>query len=433
MDSLFAYLVELNISLMILFMAYKLFFEKDRNFTIRRIFLLGVAVLPFLLPLLPSTLRMPVSDLTPLSITLEGITVFGNGAVQEASNSISFLDILFLVYLSICSLGLIRLMYQLGRILHASLTAPRFEKDGVQLLASQSLHASSFFGYIFIDPHRTGEEPFPHILEHEGIHKREWHSVDRILVELFVVINWFNPLTWMLHRSVVQNLEFLADSAVLRKGTDPMLYQLSILNQYIGSASISNQFSSQIKKRIKMLNKNYKMGSRWKIFLLVPLTIIAFFFVACTEKEPAINDDTPQVVEEMPQPNAQVAATMEQRALEEEEVFFVVENMPKFNGDDTYMEFRKYIATNLRYPREAIEAGVTGKIFIKFVVNKEGKVVIPTKEFLAENEGPSPNDEVVVAAYRTLEEDDPTPDEKYIRMLEDEVPLRVSLLLCLWV
>jgi len=426
MNNLFTYLVELNISLMVLFMAYKLFFEKDRNFLIRRIFLLGVVAMPFLLPLLPSTLRMPVSDLTPLSITLEGITVVGNKSAQGSIHSLTFLNVLFVVYLAICSLGLIKLMYQLGRILHASLTSPRFERGGVQLLASQTLHASSFFGYIFIDPHRTEEESLPHILEHEGIHKREWHSVDRILVELFVVINWFNPVTWMLHRSVVQNLEFLADSAVLRKGTDPMLYQLSILNQYIGSASISNQFSSQIKKRIKMLNKNYKMGSRWKLFLLVPLTLIAFFFVACTEKETAINDETPQVVEELTTPNAEVAATVAQQSLENEEIFYVVEKMPTFNGDETYMEFRKYIAQNLKYPTEAKDAGVTGKIFIKFVVNKEGKVVIPTEEFLSNHEDPQPNDEVVVAAYRTLNEDDATPDEKYIKMLENEVRRVIS-------
>jgi uncharacterized protein YpmS len=231
----------------------------------------------------------------------------------------------------------------------------------------------------------------------------------------------------MFHRSVIQNLEFLADSAVLRKGTDPMKYQLSILNQYIGSASLSNQFSSQIKKRINMLNKNYKLGSRWKLFLLVPLTFIAFFFVACTEKETTMEEPAVQDTEEMTAANTDLAATTEQKALENEDVFYVVEKMPTFNGDDKYMEFRKFIATNLKYPAEAKDAGVTGKIFIKFVVNKEGKVIIPTEEFLAKHGDPSPNDEVVVAAYRTLQEDDPTPDEKLIKLLEEEVRRVISL------
>ena len=290
MNNFFSYLVELNISLMILFVAYKLFFEKDRNFVIRRIYLLGVAIMPLILPLMPSSIRMPVSDMAPVSITLDGITIFGTGPEQVASGSMSFMNILFLVYVAIITLGFIKLLIQLAKILRASITSKRFEAGGTTLLASPVLHASSFFGFIFIDPTRTEEESFPLILEHEGIHKREWHSVDRILVELFVMINWFNPVAWMFRKSVIQNLEFLADSAVLRKGTDPMKYQLSILNQYIGSASITNQFSSQIKNRIKMLNKNYKLGSRWKLFLLVPLTLIAFFFVACTEKDVPITE-----------------------------------------------------------------------------------------------------------------------------------------------
>lgn len=419
MNSVFSYLVELNISVMILFVSYKLFFEKDRNFLTRRIFLLGVAVLPVLLPLMPSSIRMPVSDMAPVSITLEEITIFGNGSPQEAAGSISFINVLFLIYLAIAALGLINLLFQLARILRAIASSRRFEAGGTTLLASPSLHASSFFGYVFIDPARIKEDSFPHILEHEGTHKREWHSLDRVLVELFVVINWFNPVAWMFHKAVIQNLEFLADSAVLRKGTDPVKYQLSILNQYIGSASISNQFSSQIKKRINMLNKNYKLGSRWKLFLLVPLTLIAFFFVACTEKETAVNEDAiASEVQEMPTP-ADEATTNTAKSLEDEEVFFIVENMPKFKGDETYMEFRKYIAQNLIYPPEAIENGVTGKVFVNFVVTKEGKVIIPTQESLAKAQAKS-LEEVVVVAYRTLQEDADAPDEKYIQLLKDE-------------
>ena len=46
MNNLFTYLVELNISLMILYVAYKLFFERDKNFNVRRIYLMGVVLLP---------------------------------------------------------------------------------------------------------------------------------------------------------------------------------------------------------------------------------------------------------------------------------------------------------------------------------------------------------------------------------------------------
>jgi beta-lactamase regulating signal transducer with metallopeptidase domain len=415
MNSFFTYLVELNISLMILFVAYKLFFEKDKNFVIRRIFLLGVAVMPMVLPFLPTSMRMPVSSVVPISITLEEVTIFGTGTQQQSAGSISFGTVLWMIYLIILALGLIKVLIQLSRIIHAAIASNRFEAEGTPLVASKALHASSFFGFVFIDPERTEEESFPHILEHEGIHKREWHSIDRILVELFVMINWFNPVAWMFRKSVIQNLEFLADSAVLRKGTDPMKYQLSILNQYIGSASLSNQFSSQIKNRINMLNRDYKLGSRWKIAMLLPLTIIAFFIVSCTDKDAAITDI--EGVEEIS------AEASESADIAESEIFYVVEEMPTFNGGEA-MEFRKYIARNLKYPPEAAEAGVTGKIFTSFIVTKEGKVVIPDQETLAEMEGKA-LDEVVVTAYRSLQEDTEAPDEKYIQMLKDEA-IRVT-------
>ena len=406
MNNLFAYLVELNISLMILFVAYKLFFEKDKNFIVRRIYLLGVIILPFVLALLPSSIRMPVGQMSPISINLDGVTIFGTRAAKAESSSLSFTGALMIIYLVFLALGILKMFLQLIRITQAIIHSKRFEADGISIVASPALQASSFFGYIFLDPATKQDSSFNHILEHENTHKREWHSIDRILLEIFVMINWFNPVAWMFRRSVIENLEYLADSAVLSKGTDPTSYQLSILNQYIGRASISNQFSSQIKKRIKMLNKNYKLGSKWKLALLLPLCTIAFIVVSCTDKETPVEPIEPI---ETASPDSYTG-----------ELFYIVEEMPTFKGSEDLSEFRKYIAINLRYPREALEQGVNGKITVKFIVTHEGKVVVPDQEKLAQIEGKS-IDEVVVAAYKGLGEDAPTPDEKYIQMLKDEV------------
>ncbi len=60
---------------------------------------------------------------------------------------------------------------------------------------------------------------------------------------------------------------------------------------------------------------------------------------------------------------------------EEEEVFYIVEDMPMFNGGDPAVEFRKYIAQNLRYPEIAAENGISGRVIVQFAVNKNGRVV----------------------------------------------------------
>lgn len=159
-----------------------------------------------------------------------------------------------------------------------------------------------------------------------------------------------------------------------------------------------------------MLNKNYKPGSRWKLALLIPLAVIAVFVVSCTDKDAPVKDMQPE--EEL---SPKVA---------ENQVFNVVEEMPTFKGEEAN-EFRRYIAQNLIYPPEAVAAGATGKIFITFIVDKEGKVVIPDQETLARIDG-KPIDEVVVASYRTVDEDGVPAEEKYIEMLKKEVIRVVS-------
>jgi protein TonB len=61
--------------------------------------------------------------------------------------------------------------------------------------------------------------------------------------------------------------------------------------------------------------------------------------------------------------------------IQEEEVFYIVEDMPTFNGGDPATEFRKYIAQNLQYPEIAAENGVSGRVIVQFAVDRTGKVV----------------------------------------------------------
>lgn len=57
----------------------------------------------------------------------------------------------------------------------------------------------------------------------------------------------------------------------------------------------------------------------------------------------------------------------------EQEVFFIVEEMPDFQGGGQDA-FRRYIADNLRYPQTAAESGIEGRVFVQFVVGADGSV-----------------------------------------------------------
>ena len=58
----------------------------------------------------------------------------------------------------------------------------------------------------------------------------------------------------------------------------------------------------------------------------------------------------------------------------EDEVFFIVEDMPEFEGQDVG-HAREWIQKNLKFPEEIKSKGVAGKVYVSFVVNKEGKVI----------------------------------------------------------
>ncbi|MDD3724648.1 MAG: energy transducer TonB, partial [Bacteroidales bacterium] len=56
----------------------------------------------------------------------------------------------------------------------------------------------------------------------------------------------------------------------------------------------------------------------------------------------------------------------------EEEVFVMVEENASFPGGEKAMF--KYISDNLQYPRLAIEKGIQGRVYVTFIVEKDGSI-----------------------------------------------------------
>lgn len=67
----------------------------------------------------------------------------------------------------------------------------------------------------------------------------------------------------------------------------------------------------------------------------------------------------------------QVSTAKEEEA-EDAAVFFIVEEMPDFPGGQ--LALRKFIASAIKYPVIAQENGIQGKVFVNFVVAKDGTV-----------------------------------------------------------
>lgn len=62
----------------------------------------------------------------------------------------------------------------------------------------------------------------------------------------------------------------------------------------------------------------------------------------------------------------------EEEDVEEQTIFTVVENEPEFPGG---MEaLAKYLAQNIKYPQLARDNNITGKVFVTFVVERDGRI-----------------------------------------------------------
>ncbi len=73
-----------------------------------------------------------------------------------------------------------------------------------------------------------------------------------------------------------------------------------------------------------------------------------------------------------PQEGVVVVGYGQQEPNPEETVFFIVEEMPEFPGGDDGM--KQHIAMNIKYPVEAQKKGIQGKVYVTFVVAKDGSV-----------------------------------------------------------
>jgi TonB family protein len=264
----------------------------------------------------------------------------------------------------------LKLAYGVARA-YAIIQSPSFSEN----------NAFSFFGIIKIDkklPH------FRTIRAHERVHTIQLHFLDLFFFELLTVVFWCNPMVY-LYRFTIKNLhEFLADQEASR--TLPTLADYATL-------LLSKQFKiapeqlfvqpfykkSTLKIRIQMLLKG--QSNNWAILkygVVAPILLMAVVAssVSCsdtsldktTEKESNIQKNEKTEMPPPPPPSEPKSITEDT----EKKIFNTVEEMPEFVGGQA--EMYGYLGKTIKYPRAAERASVSGKVFLKFVVEADGSI-----------------------------------------------------------
>jgi TonB family protein len=273
----------------------------------------------------------------------------------------------------------------------------------------------SFLKYVFVSEALFQNKGYDKMLAHELEHVKQGHSIDVIILEILTVFQWFNPFMWMLNRAIRENHEYLADHAVLTSGVTRGYYKKLLLDQFVGGQLvIANNFNySIIKNRIKMMSKmkSSKLAISKIVFgaLVAAALVIAF---ACEQKETVetqtIQEENSTVIsriidngkiklegtaQDLEKYKAMFSGNSEFEIITDsfgntflikkeaiipktlnadEQIFYVVEDMPEFPGGE--MALRQYIAGAVKYPEDAVKKGIQGKVYVTFVVAKDGTI-----------------------------------------------------------
>lgn len=265
----------------------------------------------------------------------------------------------------------------------------------------------------YIDGGRT-------IIAHETAHLERYHSIDLFIAEIVTILVWYNPAAWLMREELSTVHEYETDEAVLRQGFNARDYQLLLIKKAVGSRfpSIANSLDhSNLSKRIKMmLQKRTSPGRRWIAAAALPaIALSAVLFsnhsVASTleeisdakvtdsqvnrqeaslekyyrtvdniESDTVVNVEKDKIVVSYGNAKSlgkepvktEIPQTSNTQNVNDESVFDRVENMPHYPGGE--VELMKFISKNLKYPKEAIDDSITGRVIVRFIVKKNGDI-----------------------------------------------------------
>ena len=362
------YLLKANVGIALFYAFYKLFCQRDTFFQWRRFALLSFLGISFIYPLLniqdwvkEQPAMYELADYYATWMATEEITAT-TPVVIDAPQLPSLLTIgIYLYYIGVIVMSF-RFIVQLFSVLRMRWKGTRSMIDGQRIISIPTeADPFSFFGWIFLYLPGLKDESRQEILKHEQTHARQWHSMDVILCELINIVCWFNPFAWLIKTEIRLNLEYLADNKVAETTSDCKLYQyhlLNLVNKNVQTGLCNNFNVSHLKHRIIMMNKKRThTAGRIKYALFVPLAaaLLIASNISCISSEK----------------QEEISEKQESRAAEGE-VFQVVEEMPEFPGG--MAECMKWLGQNIKYPAEAKEKGVQGRVIVQMVVEKDGTI-----------------------------------------------------------
>ncbi len=388
MNNIVTILLQSSISVAILFLLYYTFLRRDTFFKTNRFYLISALAVSALVPFIDFSFLLSRGEQVYL-VLLDPVIISPDGIQASMEQHTNLFQIGLAIYLTGVFIFLARFIYQLAQLLTLVRRFGVSRHHGLRIVfTTKNISPFSFFNLVFINNKEIDSPESQKIIAHERVHIRQWHSLDLILLELITIVQWFNPFIWFYRHEVKTLHEYLADEGVLHSGVDANVYSALLFQQSTGIQinDLTNNFSkSLLKRRFMMMTKNKTTKfARLKLLFVFPLAlsmmlVISFSSDAIAQTEEkvapppppkeAASVDKPIKAEKKPKQITVIEVEGEQ---EEPPIFTVVEDMPKFPGGNKAMY--AFLGENIKYPDVAKQEGYQGKVFVTFVVEKDGSV-----------------------------------------------------------
>ena len=376
MNDLYIYLLKSSAILALFYGIYHFFLQDEKFYKGIRFYLVSSLLLSFVLPLVEMDFAVSeAANNSNIVLLLNAINLSAEGnQTTSLLQNISLTQIFIGLYIFICFTLIIRSIIRISKTQKIINNNPSDEFEGQELVkVDENTPNFSFLGKIVISDKDFNTESFRNIIAHEKIHVEQKHWIDLLLVELTTILLWFNPFAWLFERAIKQTHELLADEGVIAQGCNIGQYQASILNQIMGTEvmGLANNFNYSItKKRLIMMTKtNTSKNRMFRLLFIIPAIAIALTLnLKCTSgDETSIENEITEIAISEIDQNLTIS-----EVAKDEVIFVVCENMPQFPGGDKALKI--WIAQNVKYPAEAQTKGIEGRVYIGFVVNKNGVV-----------------------------------------------------------
>jgi len=343
MDAL-QYIILVNIFLSAFLGLYVLLLKKETFFQLNRVYLLSSLFLSVILPAIHTNWfgQSTFTEQIKYSVIARPINVF---AYQQTGAHFTFFQFISWVYI----IGMVAFA------LHLFIRLLAVKKI---IFNSDNQSSYSFFKRIYLSDNNLSN----HLISvHENIHAEQWHSADVLLMEVVIVFNWFNPLVYLFRKELKNVHEFIADEGALKFSGSKKEYALLLVSQTFETPinNLVNPFFNQklLKQRIMMIQKNKSQKSALlKYLLAVPLFVLMLTLSSASiaKNEAVISSEKATLLPQQ----------------KDTRIFTAVEHAPDFPGGVD--KFYKFLQQNIKYPAEARNKKVEGKVFVSFIVEKDG-------------------------------------------------------------